>query len=72
MRSYSVSATSNKSRMLILVMIAISLVFFMASFVAASISSEQAPGVTDAEQLSAYANCMLVQTGERILADCSN
>ncbi len=66
------SATSNKSRMLILVMIAISLVFFMASFIAASISSEQAPAISDPEQASALANCMVVQTGERILADCSH
>lgn len=66
------SATSKKSRMLILIMIAISLVFFMASFIAASISSEQAPAVGDPEQAQAFANCFVVQTGERILADCSN
>jgi hypothetical protein len=66
------SATSNKSRMLILVMIAISLVFFMASFVAASISSEQAPAVSGPEQVSALGNCIVVQTGERILTDCSD
>ncbi len=65
------SATSNKSRMLILVMIAISLVFFMASFVAASISGGQAPAAGDPEA-PALANCMVVQTGERIFADCSD
>ncbi len=66
------SATSNKSRMLILAMIAISLVFFVASFIAASISSEQAPAVSDPEQAVALADCMVVQTGELMLADCSD
>lgn len=64
------SATSNKSRMLILAMIAISLVFFVASFVAASISSDQAPAVTS-EQMSGFVNCLVVQTGEQMLVDCS-
>jgi hypothetical protein len=44
----------------------------MASFVAASISSEQAPAVSGPEQVSALGNCIVVQTGERILTDCSD
>ncbi|HEU4984973.1 MAG TPA: hypothetical protein VFT58_04985 [Nitrososphaera sp.] len=72
------SATSNKSRMFLLLMIAISLVFFMASFVAAAISNEQqpAPSSTAAmtptpEQAAALKGCMAVRTGENMLTDCS-
>jgi hypothetical protein len=43
----------------------------MASFVAASISGGQAPAAGDPEA-PALANCMVVQTGERIFADCSD
>ena len=64
------SATSNKFRMLILVMAAISLVFFVASVVAASVSSEQAPAA-DPAQMSEFVNCMVVQTGDNFFADCS-
>ena len=65
------SATSNKFRMLILVMAAISLVFFVASVVAASVSSEQAPGAADPVQMSEFVNCMVVQTGDNFFVDCS-
>lgn len=64
------SATSNKFRMLILVMAAISLVFFVASVVAASVSSEQALAA-DPAQMSEFVNCMVVQTGDNFFADCS-
>lgn len=65
----TVSATSNKSKLLIFLMVAISLVFFVASFVAASIASEQvASGGELPESLS---ECMTVVTGEQALVDCS-
>jgi hypothetical protein len=64
------SATS-KSRLLIFLMIAISLVFFVTSFIAASLSGapeEQASAV--ASQVE-YSQCMVVRTGEGLLVDCS-
>lgn len=63
------SATSNKSKLLIFLMIAISLVFFVASFAAASIASEQV--ASSGELPEGLANCMTVVTGERTLVDCS-
>jgi hypothetical protein len=63
------SATSNKSRLLIFVMIAISVVFFAASFVAASLASEQAASAGTLPQ--GLANCMTVITAERMFVDCS-
>lgn len=65
----SVSATSKKSKILIFAMVAISLVFFVASFVAASIASEQA--ASGGELPETLAGCMTVVTGERALVDCS-
>ena len=63
------SATSNKSKLLIFLMVAISLVFFVASFVAASIASEQV--ASGGELPASLANCMTVVTGERTFVDCS-
>ncbi len=63
----NVSATS-KSKILIFLMVAISVVFFVASFVAASIASER---VAVGELPEGLANCMTVVTGERTLVDCS-
>lgn len=63
------SATSNKSKLLIFLMVAISLVFFVASFAAASIASEQVAG--SGELPGGLANCMTVVTGERTFVDCS-
>lgn len=60
------SATS-KSRLLIFLMIAISLVFFVTSFVAASLSGEPEQAAAQAE----YSQCMVVRTGESLLVDCS-
>ena len=63
------SATSNKSKLLIYLMIAVSLVFLVVSFVAASIASEQA--ASGGELPAGPANCMTVVTGERAFVDCS-
>ncbi len=63
------SATSNKSKLLIFLMVAISLVFFVTSFVAASLTSEQV--ASDRELPAEAANCMTVVTGEKALIDCS-
>jgi hypothetical protein len=65
----TVSATSNKSKLLIFLMIAISLVFFVASFVAASLASEQA--ASNGTLPAGLTNCMTVVTGERAFVDCS-
>ena len=62
------SATS-KSRLLIFLMIAVSLVFFITSFVAASLSGE--PEEQMATTQAEYSQCMVVRTGERLLVDCS-
>ena len=62
------SATS-KSRLLIFLMIAISLVFFVTSFVAASLSGEPEEQMTTTQ--AEYSQCMVVRTAERLLADCS-
>jgi len=64
-----VSATSNKSKLLIFLMVAISLVFFVASFAAASIASDQV--ASGGELPEGLANCMTVRTGEQTLVDCS-
>lgn len=64
------SATSNKSKLLIFLMIAISLVFFVASFLAAAIAGDGAQPSTQQVQPQ-FANCMVVRTGEHTLADCS-
>lgn len=66
---YTVSATSNKSKLLIFLMIAISLVFFVASFIAASVASEQA--ASTGELPANLANCITAITGERAFVDCS-
>lgn len=63
------SATSNKSKLLIFLMVAIALAFFVASFVAASIASEQA--AVSGQPIEGLANCMTAVTGERALVDCS-
>ncbi|MEM2139510.1 MAG: hypothetical protein QXJ74_04720 [Nitrososphaera sp.] len=63
------SATSNKSKLLIFLMVAISLVFFVASFAAASIASDQV--ASGGELPEGLANCMTVRTGEQTLVDCS-
>lgn len=66
------SATSNKSRLLLFLMIAISLVFFVASFVAAALAgSGSAPSSTNSQVAPELAHCMVVRTGERVMADCS-
>jgi hypothetical protein len=65
----NVSATSNKSKMLIFAMIVISVVFFVASFVAASLASEQA--ASNGQIFAGLSNCMTVVTGERTFVDCS-
>ena len=62
------SATSNKSRLLLFLMIAISLVFFVASFVAASLAGNESSPQSTSSQV---AHCMVVRTGERAMADCS-
>lgn len=62
------SATS-KSRLLIFLMIAVSLVFLVTSFVAASLSSEPEEQMATAQ--AEYSQCMVVRTGERVLVDCS-
>jgi hypothetical protein len=64
-----VSATSNKSKLLIFLMVVIALVFFVASFVAASIASEQV--ASGGEMPEGLANCMTARTAERTLVDCS-
>lgn len=63
------SATSNKSKLLIFLMVAISLAFFVVSFAAASIASEQV--ASSGELPEGLANCMTAVTGERTLVDCS-
>jgi hypothetical protein len=69
------SATSNKSRLLLFLMIAISLVFFVASFLAAALAgSGSAPATSDnssSQVAPELAHCMVVRTGERTMADCS-
>ena len=66
------SATSNKSRLLLFLMIAISLVFFVASFVAAALAGNaSAPPSTSSQVAPGLAHCMVVRTGERVMADCS-
>lgn len=67
----AVSATSNKQRLLILLMVAISLVFFVASFLAASLAGERQTTATESLQAGELAGCMLVRTGGTVLADCS-
>ena len=64
------SATSNKSKLLIFLMIAISLVFFVASFLAAALAGDGAQPVSQQVQPQ-FANCMVVRTAEHTLADCS-
>lgn len=63
------SATSNKSKLLIFLMIAIALVFLVVSFVAASIASDQV--ASGGELPEGLGNCMTVVTGERMFVDCS-
>ena len=63
------SATS-KSRLLIFLMIAISLVFFVTSFIAASLSGAPEDQAAAAPQVE-YGQCMVVRTGEGLLVDCS-
>ena len=63
------SATSNKSRFILLLMVAIALVFFVASFLAATLAGER-QAATDDAQTGELAGCMLVRTGEAVLADC--
>ena len=66
------SATSNKSRLLLYLMIAISLVFFVASFAAAALAgNESAQSSTSSQVAPELAHCMVVRTGERTMADCS-
>lgn len=66
------SATSNKSRLLLFLMIAISLVFFVASFVAATLAgNESAQSSTSSQVAPEFAHCMVVRTDERTMADCS-
>jgi hypothetical protein len=66
-----VSATSNKSRLLIFLMIAISLVFFVASFLAAAVVGDDTVQPTSQQVQPQFANCMVVRTVEHTLADCS-
>lgn len=65
------SATSNKSRLLLFLMIAISLVFFVASFLAAALAGNGSPPSSTNEVAPELAHCMVVRTGEGMLADCS-
>ena len=60
----------SKSRLLIFLMIAVSLVFFITSFVAASLSSEPEEQMATTTQAE-YSQCMVVRTGEHVLVDCS-
>ena len=64
------SATSNKSRLLIFLIIAISLVFFVASFLAAAVAGDTVQPTSQQVQPQ-FANCMVVRTVEHTLADCS-
>jgi hypothetical protein len=50
-------------------MIAVSLVFFITSFVAASLSGE--PEEQMATTQAEFSQCMVVRTGEHVLVDCS-
>lgn len=67
------SATSNKSRILLFMMVVIALVFFITSFLAVAFSNNaNAPNVaTVGQQETAASNCIFVQTAEhRLFADC--
>ncbi len=63
------SATSNKSRILIFIMIAISLVFFIASFMAAAFNNRTSPA-GDVTGEGSLADCIVVRTAERMFAEC--
>ena len=67
------SATSNKSRLLLFLMVVISLVFFITSFLTAAFTGGT---VANSGQQQATAvegsNCLVVRTGEgMLLADCT-
>ncbi len=65
------SATSNKSKILIFLMIVISLVFFIASFLAAAFNEKTSPA-SDIAGNNSLADCIVVRTAERTLAECSH
>jgi hypothetical protein len=65
------SATSNKPRLIILLMAAIALVFFVTSFLAATLAGEPQAATNGDAQAGELAGCMVVRTGEAVLADCS-
>lgn len=62
------SATSNKSRILIFIMIAISLVFFIVSFMAAAFNRTSPSSDIAGEE--AVADCIVVRTAERMFGEC--
>jgi len=67
------SATSNKSRILLFMMIVVALVFFLTSFLAAVFSNGPAttPTGTFSEPQSVGSSCITVLTAEnRLYADC--
>jgi hypothetical protein len=68
----AMSATSNKSRILLLMMMVIALVFFVSSFFAATFTNPTtgpATGASSTEQ--AGTDCFFVRTAEgQYLADC--
>lgn len=67
----SMSATSNKSRILLLMMVAIALVFFISSFLAATFSSAPAGTTSQAQQELSGSNCIVVRTAEdRLYGAC--
>jgi hypothetical protein len=66
------SATSNKSRLLLFMMVVIALVFFISSFLAASFTNTPTTNAGTVVQSSeSTSNCILVRTGEdRFFGEC--
>jgi len=67
-------STTSKSRLVLFLMVAIALVFFIASFMAAAFSNGVSTTTTasNSQQAGADVSCIAVRTAEdRVLGECS-
>lgn len=64
------SATSSKSRLVLFLLVVVALVFFITSFVAASLSNSTRTGT---QPTTSEVSCTIVRTGEqRMFGECAS